>query len=518
MAVVRLSDLSEEERKKYLQSLSDEANLGRQREQEDLQRGNELFNQNSDNNKNNESNSVFKASDYLDDGYQLGDVTKTAITTAGNLANNVVKGVAKTGEGIADFISYRIADVADLTGKDDFANRVRENASKDSWEEELGGQIDRETDKGTIFGEKAQGIAQGLGQVGINTALGIATGGGALGNIVTGANTLFGSAGGSESDAYNEQYQKALDEGVATSFKDFLQKDKNSEVVNNARTFGLIAGTAEEASELMFGGLGKATNILGYGKGLTDFDDQLAKKITSKFTNEIAKNTTQLMVKSGGEGLEEVLSGLGSAVGKKLTYEKDEDLKKLVKNEDLLDQFIAGAVTSAFAQAPSAIRATRSGQDLITGRTSEQDAEYNEEEADYQKTKTIQQRENDLIKEYQKQGKEFTSQDRENIITDLSRQYDNGEIKPVKLTRDDYAKIEVVINPNADSKKALQNIMVHELTHDLENTKDYETLQGIVKDYTKRQSGYEDSRKALEDMYSNVYKNKSPDEFKKISG
>ena len=59
------------------------------------------------------------------DGYQIGDVSKAILGTAGDAGLNVLKGIAGLGEGIGDLASYGIAGVADLAGKDEYAEGVR---------------------------------------------------------------------------------------------------------------------------------------------------------------------------------------------------------------------------------------------------------------------------------------------------------------------------------------------------------------------------------------------------------
>lgn len=65
---------------------------------------------------------------------------------------------------------------------------------------------------------------------------------------------------------------------------------------------------------------------------------------------------------------------------------------------------------------------------------------------------------------------------------------------------------EVILNPNAtDTNKTLQNIIVHELTHDMEGTKQYNDLKNIVLKYDEGKVGYDEARKSLVDIYSKVY-------------
>ena len=74
---------------------------------------------------------------------------------------------------------------------------------------------------------------------------------------------------------------------------------------------------------------------------------------------------------------------------------------------------------------------------------------------------------------------------------------------------------EVVLNPNADTNKALQSVMIHELTHDIEGTLEYKALSDLVLDYSKSLEDYEKSRKDLENMYSKVY-DKNSENFESL--
>lgn len=75
---------------------------------------------------------------------------------------------------------------------------------------------------------------------------------------------------------------------------------------------------------------------------------------------------------------------------------------------------------------------------------------------------------------------------------------------------------EVILNPNVDiNNKTLQNIIVHELTHDIEGSKEYSELKDLIINYDKNNIDYESARKALEEIYSKVY-DKNSSEFKTL--
>ncbi|MGN1269336.1 MAG: hypothetical protein ACI4UU_00475 [Clostridia bacterium] len=64
---------------------------------------------------------------------------------------------------------------------------------------------------------------------------------------------------------------------------------------------------------------------------------------------------------------------------------------------------------------------------------------------------------------------------------------------------------EIILNPNADTNKTLQNVIMHELTHDLEGTAEYNELKDLILNYDKGYVDFEKARKSLEDIYSKVY-------------
>lgn len=70
---------------------------------------------------------------------------------------------------------------------------------------------------------------------------------------------------------------------------------------------------------------------------------------------------------------------------------------------------------------------------------------------------------------------------------------------------------EVIINPNANTNKTLQNIAIHELTHDIEGTEQYNQIKDIILKYDKTKNGFEEARKSLAETYSKMYDKNSAD-------
>ena len=304
----------------------------------------------------------FQKSLAFDDGWQFGDVTKTILGTLGDAGLEVAKGVGSLVEGVTDAVSYGVAGITDVLGADEFAERTRKRAMEnriEQWTEN----IDNRFEQNSVLGRTADSILQGVGQVGGIMATGgiagAAAGGAAAGAAATSAATMattglmavsgFGSGAG-------EAYKAGATDGEAMAY-------------------GLISGAADALTELIFGGLGKAVGAIGLSKGLSAADDMLATKVSGLFTNQIAKNFAEFGIKAGAEGFEEVLAGTAQAIGKKITYMKEEELSEIIKDENLLEQFVVGATTSGMIQSGlipgtsngSLKEANKEGRDFITG-------------------------------------------------------------------------------------------------------------------------------------------------------
>ena len=312
------------------------------------------------------------------DGYQFGDVLKTGghvaaqvgkaiLGTAGDVGLGVVKGFASTAEGIADLASYGIAAGLDAAGRDASAKQWRKNASENTVEEWTEG-ADEFLNRYSVAGRTTDAISQGVGQIGSIIAtggIGKAAGLGAKAVTALTTGTLGMSGMGS---GMGEAYR-----GGATD--------------EEAATYGLIAGASDALTELLFGGLGKAVGAVGLSKGLSSADDLLAKKVSGLFTNQIAKNFAEYGIKAGAEGFEEVLAGTAQAIGKKITYMKEEELSEILKDENLLEQFVVGAATSGMIQSGlipgtsegSLREANATGRDFITGFTQDEQSVIDKE-------------------------------------------------------------------------------------------------------------------------------------------
>lgn len=337
----------------------------------------------------------FQKPELFDDGYQAGDIAKTILGTTADFSLNVVSGAGNFIEGITDTIGYGIADVSDALGADDFANSTRERVKKSIVQNVLGG-ITEKADRWSVLGDTSDAVAQGLGMIGTLAAGGYVLGGAGLGtgavSAITSGLTGLSGFGSGMSEAY---------QGGATD--------------SEARVYGVITGASEALSELMFGGLGKVSKAVGFSRGLSSFDDVLAKKVSNLFSNQIVKNLAEYGIKSGAEGFEEVVAGIAQGIGKKITYMSEEELGKILKDESLLEQFVVGSVTSSFAQASGLHNANKAGTDFVSG--------LNENEQ-----KVVDRVVEDLIAERKANGEKVTNKTKNKIYDDVIKDLDKGYI------------------------------------------------------------------------------------------
>lgn len=337
------------------------------------------------------------------DGYQFGDALKTIGGTIADASVGIVKGAGRLVEGGTDLIVHGMAGVADLLGADLFADEARELAKKDTVGS-LSKSTDDFLDDYSVLGRTSDSVAEGLGQVGAIILTGGAAG--AMGLGTAGATALttgtmgLSSMGSGLSEAYN----------AGASGKEAL-------------AYGFSKGAIDAGTELLFGGLGKTVKAVGLSKGISSLDDVFAQKLSSKIANRTAKNLVQFGVKASAEGFEEVLAGIGTAAAKKLTYMDDASLSDLIKDENLLEQFVVGAVSSGIAQSGivpgmkkgSLIETTKADRDFITGfSTNEQ--------------KVLDSVAEKRIAEAEKNGEKLTKKEKNKIYDDVTEELQNGKI------------------------------------------------------------------------------------------
>ena len=425
----------------------------------------------------------FQKPSNFDDGYQFGDVTKSVLGTVGDIGVGAAKGVMKMGEGIGDAAQYGAAALANLFGADEKAEAIRQNAQKEKVAAAFSG-VDDYLDKYSVLGRTGDAAAESLGQIGaVIGAAGIAglAGLGAVGTTAATTGLMGLSSFGSGT---SEAYAAGAKEG-------------------EAEAYGAIAGAADALSEMIFGGLGKGFKALGISKGLTSADDMLARALTKNIRNTLAKNAVQLGIKGAAEGLEEVLAGTMQAAGKKMTYMSEQDFADIIKDENLLEQFVVGAFASGVAQAPSMVRATRAGVDLVSDDGA--DAAETRTEGTGE-AKRIWDDNNTEHAEIERTGRDSGAADDDirmagelsDVLGKRIRFY-REEAKDGTIRNGEYHEDEDTIYINAASKNVKSQIVAHELTHSIERAGAYKSLVDLTME--KLEAEQKAKGETLEDLY-----------------
>lgn len=388
--------------------------------------------------KKEKKNSWFNSGAFSD-GYDFGDITKTILGTNKDVSENLSAGVARIAEGVIDLAPMAIGGVANMMGKDNLADKMK-NFQKRNLVEEYG--IDKkiseslpggqalkfgnalinkgDAESNSVFGSKSQNLIQSAAQMGGTIGLQMV---GVPWWATTGV-TAF-SAGAEE--AFN-----------------------NDATYGEAATYGAISAGAEVLTE-------KIGGIKFGGKALLDpVKKQLATAITKKSASTLAR----FGIDAAAEGGEEVLSEIIQNVGKKLTYEDEETWKKLLVSEDAmegyLDAFIGGAVMGGGFSSGKVYNSIKTGRDYDTGLSDNEqkviDSEIKNRTAEKQKKAAVKSRIDAVISEREKTFGTLTEAEKKNIRQQVQSQLDNGELDytTAKLDKKEIATIEKQVREDLD--------------------------------------------------------------------
>ena len=361
----------------------------------------------------NQSDSFFKQSE--------ANTFETILGTTGDIATHTVKGIMSIGEGIGDLLTYAHAGIEEKKGNKSEADILRRNAQESAMDKVFEG-VEKNVDKNSVIGNRGDAIIEGLGYVAGMTAISLASGGAATALGATASTAGLAATAASTATTF----ASAMGNSMSEAYKSGASNDE-------AFKYGVIGGLAEAGSELLFGGLGKASKAVGLAKSAVPVDDMLAKKVSGVFKSKLAKNLSQYAIKAGAEGTEELVSGFISAIGKKVTYMKEEDFNKIVKNENLLEQFVDGMIISGITQAPGLVKSTTKGRDFLSGYTDNENKVYeklvNDKVNNELKNSTIEQEYRKRVDEQEKMlARDLTEQEKLQVQKEVKEAFDKNEI------------------------------------------------------------------------------------------
>lgn len=391
--------LEEEKKKKKKSSFMDEYRSSLSQMQEDIAPVATTVTTKSSGTEKEDSKLDFFKAGAFEDGYQFGDVTKTILGTYGDWHTNVANGAIDTIEGVLDWGAYALSDFAGWVGNDKAKENLKTIAQadlQDTFTPEAIKELQDKQSQYSVLGRTTQSGAQVLGQGALMMATGGVLGAAGVGTAGTTVATTLLTGTSSMGSGRTEAYQ-----GGATD--------------EEARKYGLAAGTIDAASELLFGAMGKAFNAVGFSKGLLDLDDVAAKAVGKLAKSDAGKNVLEYLTKSSFEGLEEVIAGYLQAHAKKGTYQSEEEFADILKDENLWEQFLLGTFAGAAFQGGDLIDANTSGRDFISGLNANEQAVVDKEF------------ENRLA-EKEKDGKKVSTKEKNKIYDDVLADMEKGYI------------------------------------------------------------------------------------------
>lgn len=371
----------------------------------------------------------------FEDGYQEGDVTKTVGGSSADLMHKITSGILGVGEKAVDALAY-IAPIfaqgqyyqnggayqspeiqkmhnelyedakkesAEFIAKDlyderEVAKKLISNVASGAYLSNItmnGGMLTQadidyanqvknktqsylinDMEKSSVFAEKSDELLESAGQLMATAGLGAV---GVPWWLTTGV-TSFGA-----------ETESALNQGAT---------------YEEAGVSGLISAGAEMLTEKISGGISFG------GKTL---DDVLTKHMASLITDKTARALAKVGVDLMGEGAEEILSGYLGAIGQKLTYADEKQLKELFSSEDAMDAFIGGAILGGVSSAGNVANSAIKGVDSVTGMTKNEQAVFDKVyEAE--------------IKSREENGAKLTEKDKSNIYDETLRRLEKGQI------------------------------------------------------------------------------------------
>ena len=369
--------------------------------------------------KNNQEKRTWFQSGLLADGYDFGDVTKTILGTTNDISENVTSAVLDATENLIDTGAHVVGTVGGLFS-DDFKEGTRKFIAKDLLKaEEMGEKLNRflnpsgmltslvvgeDTEKASLLGDKADGLVQSGAHLVGSAALQMV---GVPMSVTMGVNSF-----GSEIESAFQQ-DATWGEGTVS---------------------GVITTAVELLTEKIFGGIKSGGSTL---------DDVTIKPLIDKISKKAVRTLAKFGVDTVGEGAEEILSGLGSAIGQKLTYAKEKEWDELFSKEDAWESFVGGFVLGGGMSSINVVKAHNQGVDYVSGMTANEEAVVNKVTED-------------RIAELEKDGKKLKLSEKnkiqEQVKSDLAKGYISTDTIEEVLGGETYKTYKDTV----DSEDALQ--------------------------------------------------------------
>lgn len=314
-----------------------------------------------------------------------------------------------------------------------------------------------------------QGIGKRMLQSGINGALTSIIMGGASAGIGKASNLVFKMQSG----------QQITQEEIADTLKEI---NKSEEVDIEKILANNFKFTAEDL----------AVNLDAQQRTEQRLDE-VAETLTRNEAQQLLINESDL-----DDTQKEVLSEIASQYNL-----SDKDVKKAIENTK------QGKYTQNNEVLNQSEQTIQEGQQMAQNETSQEQRDliqdlqkFNETRQEGQEIFDLDNEEN--VKEVQAIQK-VAEKRGINITFDESR-FDNTDTNAFYEYDKDGNVANIVLNPNSTSKKYVQNLVIHEMTHSFEGSKEYNNLSKAILDYAKKTGEYDKAFQDLKNTYSSVYK------------
>ena len=444
-----------------------------------------------------------------------------ALASLENMLFLTGKGAVQALEGILDTTNYLSSKVNsfgfNLLGREDLAKKEQENKKvfiQRNLTNELGdvtgitNRITENEQAGSTFkrdnlpGQVVQAVGGQIPTLVVGSLSGVGKANAALqASKMTGL-TKFGTTA-----LINAPTTTTL---ATRSFGGALEEAYNNGASESEAVKYAIGSTATEiATEWITGGIPGTS-----GKGGLDY---FTDKGIDKISNQLVKDLVKYGYKMVGEGVEEGIAEIINPILKNATYSSGEEINW----NDVINSVIVGGLSAGIIEAPANISNIRNDiknmkvQDIVENKaptkTTVQDI-VKEEMANlpnvafqYEKTNNTKiNKLNESMAKYfnnSEQTKNLSNtitkiiSDKDySVVFDDTIKNNSGNVINAQISNKN-GKVEIKINPN--SPRAVEFLMVHEITHAIEN----DSMKNLVLDYAKKDANFNQALENLKQTY-----------------
>jgi hypothetical protein len=302
---------------------------------------------------------ILKGSEAFDDGYDVGDITKTVVATAQDIGANVGEGFLGTLEGISDTLQYGTADLMDLFRKKSAAKAIRNNAKFNSTAAIFGKNEKEEdnfakgwtekVDKNSVAGQGIDSISQGVGNIGAFVGASYLTGGSSASSFLT---TFSSAYGNTKSNAY--------------------QNGANDKTATEA---AIVSGLSEAISEQFFNKI-PGMKTQGWGEKLVGKVGSKTEKYFGTKTGKVVMN----ILDNSGEGFEEIISDILNTTGNNIVHAVDKDYNGnlSLQTDTWLESFVYASITSALVNGGNTVLSNTQKNQILKAYAEENNMTLNQ--------------------------------------------------------------------------------------------------------------------------------------------